>query len=98
MGKISELIHRHIVNGAKIGCVTPVQHLIVCSVSNWGGYALAAAMSAAAISQRRGAISSVHGHWSRDVDSVIDAMMVTTRERERFLHNGVRSFIRFLTY
>lgn len=26
----------------QIACVTPVQHLIACGVSNWGGYALAA--------------------------------------------------------
>jgi hypothetical protein len=33
--------------GEKIGCVVAADHLIAASVSNWGGYALAAAAAAA---------------------------------------------------
>jgi hypothetical protein len=44
MGKIYErVVASKITNAALIGCVVPTDHLLVCSVSNWGGYALAAA-------------------------------------------------------
>ena len=46
MGKVLPLVEQHIPNGAQIACVIPTDHLIVCSVSNWGGYALAAALAA----------------------------------------------------
>ena len=39
------LIARHIANGAAIACATPAQHLIVAGVSNWGCYALLAALA-----------------------------------------------------
>jgi hypothetical protein len=47
--------------GRTIGCVTPSDTLIVCSVSNWGGYALGAAMAAQTLRLRRGALSSEDG-------------------------------------
>ena len=40
-----ELIARHIENGAAIACVTPARHLMVAGVSNWGAYALLAALA-----------------------------------------------------
>jgi D-glutamate cyclase len=43
MGKVYDIVKENIVNGAKIGCVVKADHLIAASVSNWGGYALAAA-------------------------------------------------------
>mmetsp|Transcript_1940 Transcript_1940/g.4222 ORF Transcript_1940/g.4222 Transcript_1940/m.4222 type:complete len:440 (-) Transcript_1940:68-1387(-) len=43
MGKVLGKIHEHIPNGKLIGAVTEADHLIAASVSNWGGYALAAA-------------------------------------------------------
>jgi D-glutamate cyclase len=43
MGKVYDIVKECIVNGAKIGCVMRADHLIAASVSNWGGYALAAA-------------------------------------------------------
>lgn len=30
--------------GSEIGCVIPSDYCLVCSVSNWGGYALSLAM------------------------------------------------------
>jgi hypothetical protein len=43
MGKIPwEVIRRNIPRGGLIACRIPVDHLIVCGVSNWGAYALAA--------------------------------------------------------
>jgi hypothetical protein len=43
MGKIPwEVIRRNIPGGGPIACRIPVHYLIVCGVSNWGAYALAA--------------------------------------------------------
>ena len=43
MGKIPrDIIERNIANGGLIACRVPTEHLIVCGVSNWGAYALAA--------------------------------------------------------
>jgi hypothetical protein len=40
------LIARHVAHGERIACVTPARHLIVAGVSNWGAYALVAALAA----------------------------------------------------
>jgi hypothetical protein len=46
MGKIPrELIARNVPNGGLIACRIPTDHLIVCGVSNWGAYALAAGVA-----------------------------------------------------
>jgi D-glutamate cyclase len=43
MGKIRwDTIRRNIANGGLIACRVPTDHLIVCGVSNWGAYGLAA--------------------------------------------------------
>jgi hypothetical protein len=43
MGKISwEVIRRNIPRGGLVACRVPADHLIVCGVSNWGAYGLAA--------------------------------------------------------
>jgi hypothetical protein len=43
MGKIPwEVIARNVPNGAKVACRIATDHNIVCGVSNWGAYALAA--------------------------------------------------------
>lgn len=48
MGKIYHTIVNSSINHAKeIACAVPADHLIVCSVSNWGGYGLAAAAAVA---------------------------------------------------
>jgi len=43
MGKVIDQITANIPRGETIGCVIPADFLIAASVSNWGGYALAAA-------------------------------------------------------
>ncbi|CAM9930762.1 unnamed protein product [Ectocarpus fasciculatus] len=46
MGKIYQrILDSKIPNAKEITCVVPSDHLIVASVSNWGGYALAAALA-----------------------------------------------------
>jgi D-glutamate cyclase len=43
MGKISwEVIRRNIKNGGLVACRVPTDQLIVCGISNWGAYGLAA--------------------------------------------------------
>jgi uncharacterized protein YcsI (UPF0317 family) len=43
MGKISwEIIRRNIPGGARVACRVATDYLIVCGISNWGAYALAA--------------------------------------------------------
>jgi hypothetical protein len=43
MGKIPwEVIRRNIPRGGLVACRVPTDHLIVCGVSNWGAYGLAA--------------------------------------------------------
>ncbi len=47
MGKISrDVIDRNIPRGGLVACRIPTDHLIVCGVSNWGAYALAAGVHA----------------------------------------------------
>ncbi|MEM6498652.1 MAG: glutamate cyclase domain-containing protein, partial [Pseudomonadota bacterium] len=46
MGSIDPaIVAGSIQNGAEIACATPCDHLIVSGVSNWGGFALAAAVA-----------------------------------------------------
>ena len=46
MGSVPrELIAQHVEHGETIACVTPARHLIVAGVSNWGAYALLAALA-----------------------------------------------------
>mmetsp|Transcript_18496 Transcript_18496/g.45823 ORF Transcript_18496/g.45823 Transcript_18496/m.45823 type:complete len:351 (+) Transcript_18496:3-1055(+) len=46
MGKVLDQIAANIPRGETIGCVVPADFLIAASVSNWGGYAFAAAAAA----------------------------------------------------
>lgn len=39
------LVETSILNGDKVACAIPCDHLIVCGVSNWGGYAVPAALA-----------------------------------------------------
>lgn len=55
MGKVIDHIINNpkIANGDKIGCVVPADYLIAASVSNWGGYALAACAAIARATQEK---------------------------------------------
>jgi len=47
MGKIPwDIIRRNISNGGMVACRVPTDHLIVCGISNWGAYGLAAGVLA----------------------------------------------------
>jgi hypothetical protein len=46
MGKIPwDVIRRNIPGGGRVACRVPTDHLIVCGVSNWGAYGLAAGVA-----------------------------------------------------
>ncbi len=54
MGKVSwGVVRKNVPNGARIACRVPTDFLVVCGVSNWGAYALAAG-----VRLLRGAVSS----------------------------------------
>ncbi|MFA6527262.1 MAG: DUF4392 domain-containing protein, partial [Candidatus Babeliales bacterium] len=44
MGKMIKEVSKYVPMGNQIGCIVPVDNLIVAGVSNWGGYALAGAL------------------------------------------------------
>jgi len=44
MGKVRDLVIRHVPRGGEIACSVGCDHLIVCGVSNWGAWALTAAL------------------------------------------------------
>jgi hypothetical protein len=45
MGKLPwDVVRRNIPNGGVVACRIPTEHLIVCGVSNWGAYGLAAGL------------------------------------------------------
>lgn len=62
MGKIYQrVVASAITNAKQIACVVPTDHLLVCSVSNWGGYALAAAAATVSLAQASsGGIAAVN--------------------------------------
>jgi hypothetical protein len=64
MGKVIDQIVNNpkISNGDKIGCVVPADFLIAASVSNWGGYALAAAIALAVLQDKAGEAADP-SHW-----------------------------------
>jgi hypothetical protein len=45
MGKLREALKAHVNHGELISCITPADHAIPAGISNWGAYALAAALS-----------------------------------------------------
>ena len=56
-----EQIHKHIPDGKTIGSVVAADHLVAASVSNWGGYALAAGAALVRASQE--ATASNNQNW-----------------------------------
>jgi hypothetical protein len=80
MGKVLPRIRRHIPNGDTIGCVVPADHLIAASVSNWGGYALAAAMAVAAWEKKRP---------DDRLEHLLQRCLPTAREETELLHRCV---------
>ena len=53
MGAVRALVEAHVPRGAEIACVTPADNLLVAGVSNWGAWALVAAVEAAVAVQQQ---------------------------------------------
>lgn len=87
MGKvIDEIINSPIiVNGEKIGCVVAADHLVAASVSNWGGYALAA--GAALVKAQ--AEAGVTGDALASLTTWIDRCLPTEEEEIELLNRCV---------
>jgi D-glutamate cyclase len=79
MGKVYDLVQQCIPNGATIGCVVSADHLIAASVSNWGGYALAAAA----------ALVKADDEMSHSVEEWTRRCLPTEQEEIALLHRCV---------
>ena len=77
MGKVIDKIIENIPKGNQIGCVVPADYLIAASVSNWGGYALAAAI----------AVAKANG--KEDLEAWVEYCLPTDEEETDLLHRCV---------
>ena len=84
MGKIYDTVcNSSIPNAKDIACIVSTDHLIVCSVSNWGGYALAGAVALLDMLKRN----------SLDIEDAIQCLPDASTERvicERMIQAGAR--------
>lgn len=48
MGRLEDAVRRHVPHGEQAACAVPAAHTLVACISNWGAYALAAAVCALA--------------------------------------------------
>lgn len=62
MGCLADLIHAKL---SIIPCMIPVDHLVIATVSNWGGYGLCAAMEAATGSRLMPSFHEIHAFMER---------------------------------
>lgn len=99
MGKVYDLLTSSeccIKNATDIACVVPTDHLLVCSVSNWGGYALAAACAVlfSAREQVREGIQGQHRTISDNsdpTDGISGTVASTAADRARRTSAGIYS-------
>ena len=77
MGSLMKLIEQDILNGKHIGCVTQSERVIPCSVSNWGGYALA------------GSLSTIHRRNNNKADEDYISLLPTLEEEDAILDGGL---------
>jgi len=76
MGNVREIVEADVANGSKVSCAVSSDVLIPCSVSNWGGYALA------------GSIGVVLGTRSTDVRDRLK-ILPTPDEEAKIVDAGV---------
>eukprot|EP00742_Colponemidia_sp_Colp-10_P009966 GILJ01010908.1.p1 GENE.GILJ01010908.1~~GILJ01010908.1.p1 ORF type:complete len:328 (+),score=32.38 GILJ01010908.1:34-984(+) len=74
-GRVVDLVRKHIPNGEKIACVVAAHNTIMCSVSNWGGYALACAI--AAVAMGRGIAPKTMESLNRFCSSAAEQVAIT---------------------
>lgn len=86
MGKVFASIMKNIPNGEKIGCVIAADFLIASSVSNWGGYALAAGAALMRAEQE----SMADNDLGEKVEEWISKCLPTEQEEIHLLERVVR--------
>jgi hypothetical protein len=75
------LVAADIANGAAIACVTPARHLVVAGVSNWGAYALLAALAVLRPAWRGALLASL--------DPALDAAILAATVRDGPAVDGI---------
>lgn len=90
MGKIlDKILASSIPNAANIACIVPTDYLIVSSVSNWGGYALAVAILTLALKD--------HANTNLKITEIIDLFVpndhIETNICKRLVDAGARDGI-----
>jgi D-glutamate cyclase len=98
MGKVIDRIidNPQIRNGDKIGCVVAADYLIAASISNWGGYALAAGAAVCRAAQESSSISlsSSISISSSSIKDWVNNCLPTEEEEVALLNRGVAAGIR----
>jgi len=84
MGKVIDKIINNpkILNGDQIGCVVAADYLVAASVSNWGGYALAAAAAVARVGE-------VNGDETETIQKWVDRCLPTEEDEISLLDRCV---------
>lgn len=66
MGKVWERIQTSTIpDPSKVACVVPADHLVVCGISNWGGTALAAAITLLHATKYSESMAELNECWAR---------------------------------
>ena len=97
MGKVIKKIVNNpkIANGDKIGCVVAADHLVAASISNWGGYAMAAGAAVARAQQEHERYSSApvgspnHASFSDRIRYWVQKCLPTEKEEISLLDRCV---------
>jgi hypothetical protein len=85
MGKVLEKIHQHIPVGDVTGCTVAADHLVAASVSNWGGYAVAAGTAVMKAAQE----SSTRAELKKNVAIWLEKCLPTEQEEIDLLNRCV---------
>jgi len=99
MGKVyHRIVESSIANASQIACVVPTDHLLVASVSNWGGYALSAAAAlVAAVEGQTSSSSAPSGLALQEALALIDKCLpsdeLETKMCSRLVEAGARDGI-----
>lgn len=97
MGKVLEHIRQNnplIDQGDKIGCVVPADYLIAASVSNWGGYALAACVAVVAVTIQTKTSTSTSTRTTTTLDAIthqLDQCLPTIEQEHALLQRCVEA-------
>ncbi len=68
MGSVpASIIGAHVAHGEKIACATPADHLIVAGVSNWGAYAVIAALAVLRSDWRVALLAGLDANLDREI-------------------------------